>query len=120
MSEPLNLVRCPMCLEMIPEAAFICGKCQSVLVPQEWRTWCAEFRGMDPHSRYSRWISMTSAQRTEAARAWEALKMGAFPEFSAAPSLPQGAQEISPQAQGAMLVIFLAILAAIVIGALSR
>jgi hypothetical protein len=63
MLEPINQTRCPICLEMIPENAFICGKCQSVLVPQEWKIWCAEFRSLDPHSRYLRWIEMTEAQK---------------------------------------------------------
>ena len=105
MIEPINQTRCPICLEMIPEHAFICGKCQSLLVPQEWKIWCAEFRSLDPHARYLQWIEMTEAQRKEAARAWEALKQGDFPEFSAPPESPQPPEAADWQVRLVALVI---------------
>jgi hypothetical protein len=120
MTEPMNQTRCPMCLEMIPENAFICGKCQSVLVPQEWRGWCAEFRSLDPHSRYLRWIEMTEAQRKQAARAWDALKQGDFPEFSARAEPPYDPEAASRQVRLVALVIVLIVLGLIVVAVLGR
>jgi hypothetical protein len=120
MIEPINQTRCPICLEMIPENAFICGKCQSVLVPQEWKIWCAEFRSLDPHSRYLRWIEMTEAQRKEAARAWEALKQGDFPEFSAQVEPHQNPEAAAWQVRLVALVIVLIVLGLIVVAALGR
>jgi len=120
MIEPINQTRCPICLEMIPENAFICGKCQSVLVPQEWKTWCAEFRSLDPHARFIRWIEMTDAQRKEAARAWEALKQGEFPEFSARAEPLQPPKVAGWQVRLVALVVVLVVLGLIVGAALGR
>jgi ferric-dicitrate binding protein FerR (iron transport regulator) len=120
MIEPINQTRCPICLEMIPENAFICGKCQSVLVPQEWKTWCAEFRSLDPHARFIQWIEMTDAQRKEAARAWEALKQGEFPEFSARAKPPYDPEAASRKVRLVALVIVLFVLGLIVTLALER
>jgi len=120
MIEPINQTRCPICLEMIPEHAFICGKCQSLLVPQEWKIWCAEFRSLDPHSRYLRWIEMTEAQRKEAARAWEALKQGDFPEFSAQAEPPQDPEVAARQVRIVALVTVLIVLVLIAAAAMGR
>jgi hypothetical protein len=63
---------------------------------------------------------MTEAQRKEAARAWEALKQGEFPEFSARAEPLQPPKVADWQVRLVALVVVLVVLGLIVGAALGR
>lgn len=74
-------IACPFCKETIPAEAYICGKCQAVLVSQEWAIFCQRLRYTTPMERGELIDQLHPVDQEKLGMRWAALKMGAFPEY---------------------------------------